>query len=97
MGRTPVQYHYRSRKEIINVTPVEKKRTKRNNSKAPFGRAPTSFSFSDAFTIHALFTGALFLSPPLTEPVGAGEASFFSFTCSHGLYERRDERQKELL
>ena len=42
---------------------------------APFGRALTSFSFSDAFIVHALFTLALFsLTSPLTEPVGAGEA-----------------------
>jgi hypothetical protein len=34
-----------------------------------------------------------FLLPLLTEPVGAGEASFFGFTCSHWLYERREERE----
>jgi len=64
-----------------------------------FVKAPTSFSFSDAFIAHALFTGAFFclISPP-TEPVTAVEAKKKTgFICSHRHCERREDKEKELM
>jgi hypothetical protein len=79
-----------------------------NTCKAPFGRAPTSSSLSYAFTIHALFKGALCLSslsshkasgstgtPSLIEPVGAEKLVFWVSLLP--LCERREESEKVLL